>query len=80
MLAVLVLSAGCKTASLSDPVTGSGYKPQNFYRSWGHLAVNIRRVAVLPATCRLAIEMTDTEMTSANQTPNRNVINLRVCM
>ena len=55
MLAVLVLSAGCKTASLSDPVTGSGYKPQNFYRSWGHLAVNIRRVAVLPATCDDAI-------------------------
>ena len=55
VMTALILSCGCKTASLSDPVTGSGYKPQNFYRSWGHLAVNIRRVAVLPATCDDAI-------------------------
>ena len=51
MMAALVLCFGCKTASLKDPVAGAGYRPQNFYRSWGHLPVNIRRVAVLPATC-----------------------------
>jgi hypothetical protein len=51
LLSLLALTSGCKTASLSDPVTGSGYRPQNFYRSLGQLPVNIRRVAVLPTTC-----------------------------
>lgn len=51
VLAVICLFTGCKTASLSDPVTGAGYQPKNYYRSLGNLPVNIRRVAVLPATC-----------------------------
>ena len=51
LLSLLGLSSGCKTASLSDPVTGVGYQPQNYYRSFGNLPVNIRRVAVLPTTC-----------------------------
>lgn len=42
---------GCRTVRLSDPVTGPGYRPQNIYAAWKQLPVNIRRVAVLPATC-----------------------------
>ena len=51
LFAMLCLTAGCKTASLRDPVTGTGYQPKNYYRSLGNLPVNIRRVAVLPTTC-----------------------------
>lgn len=50
-LAVMASVSGCKTATLSDPVTGVGYRPQNYYRSLGNLPVNIRRVVVLPMTC-----------------------------
>lgn len=50
LLSLLVFPPGCKTASLNDPVTGTGYRPQNYYRSLGNLPVNIRRVAVLPVT------------------------------
>lgn len=51
LMTTLTFLSGCKTASLSDPVTGSGYQPKNYYRSLGQLPVNIRRVAVLPTTC-----------------------------
>ena len=47
----LGLLCGCKTARLSDPVTGSGYHPENFYQSQKQLPVTLRRVAVLPPTC-----------------------------
>jgi hypothetical protein len=50
-LLVLGLGCGCKTVSLSDPVLGAGYHPDNIYRSLGQLPVNLRRVAVLPMTC-----------------------------
>lgn len=51
LLAVLGLSSGCKTISLTDPVTGSGYQPENVYRSFDKLPVHLRRVALLPTTC-----------------------------
>ena len=47
LLAVLGLSSGCKTISLTDPVTGSGYQPENVYRSFDKLPVHLRRVALL---------------------------------
>lgn len=52
--AVLTFVCGCKTARLSDPVAGAGYKPDNIYRAQKQLPVSIRRVAVLPATCDTA--------------------------
>lgn len=51
LLLGLGLLCGCKTARLSDPVTGSGYRPENIYRSQKQLPVGLRRVAVLPPTC-----------------------------
>lgn len=50
-LSFLFFITGCKSLQISDPVTGASYRPDNYYRSWSHLPVNIRRVAVLPATC-----------------------------
>jgi len=47
----LGLLCGCKTARLSDPVTGAGYHPENIYRLQKQLPVGLRRVAVLPPTC-----------------------------
>lgn len=54
LLTILGALTGCKTMSLSDPVTGPGYEPQNVYRAWSQFPVGIRRVAVLPATCDAA--------------------------
>jgi hypothetical protein len=50
-LAVLGVTAGCQTGSLSDPVMGSNYRPENVYTSFSQLPVSLRRVAVLPLTC-----------------------------
>ncbi len=47
----LGLLCGCKTVSLSDPVAGPNYRPENIYRSYKQLPVSLRRVAVLPPTC-----------------------------
>ena len=47
----LGLLCGCKTARLSDPVTGPSYRPDNVYVSFKQLPVGLRRVAVLPPTC-----------------------------
>lgn len=47
----LSLVVGCKTARLTDPVTGAGYRPENIYVSYKQLPVGLRRVAVLPPTC-----------------------------
>lgn len=54
LFTVLGLGCGCKTARLSDPVAGTGYKPDNVYRALKQLPVSIRRVAVLPPTCDAA--------------------------
>lgn len=49
---ILCLAAGCKLPRLTDRVVGEGYTPQNVYQSHSQLPVHVRRVAVLPATCR----------------------------
>ena len=51
LLGLSALLSGCKTWRLSDPVTGPGYQPENYYHSFKVLPVSVRRVACLPATC-----------------------------
>lgn len=51
LFTVLGLACGCKTASLSGPVVGPGYQPENVYQLFSELSVSVRRVAVLPTTC-----------------------------
>lgn len=47
---ILLLTAGCKTTRLAEPVAGPGYQPANVYQNFRHLPADLRRVAVLPAT------------------------------
>jgi hypothetical protein len=46
--ALALLTSGCTSLRLHDPVAGVAYTPQNVYCSLGQLPVHVRRVAVLP--------------------------------